>query len=601
MVPTMRPLTNRYCIWTQIRDESRNLKSFIEWHLSQGFEYFVIGDDRSVDSPREVLKEFIDKGIVSVYDASEHSENFGRFVGKSFFSSNDIIAFIDVDEFLRSSSGFAKTELDFAFINQDTDLVYLNWILRHERSLASSSLFEYRDSFPFGYPDIFTKYVVRYRAIQNLKESEQGCHFISGISSKRSVNGAYTEPSFIDLHERNTPRKSFRNNAYERIESPSTWQIPPSKPSLWLDHFFTRDFGDYFNYKSFYGNKNKIGFNDQIRGTGYFHEGLGENSVAPVKRFTSLNFCRLYPQIKRIDGSKSVVPAVETDKTVFLHMGLPKTGTTAFQRALADFSEQCSKSPIGYFRINGSDYEKEYRNGIDLTAAAESGIASTFRSTIDKYCDGFHKMDQPIQLISAEEFTRLNASDFGIIRSLFNQNGFSTCGIAVVRPFLDFATSFFKQYIRAHVDSDFHNLLTYKQIAESARLHVERLAVNCFLCDSYKVINYSRTNSANRIIEFIYQLENPIDLSDFEQIENQSISWQAASKLYSIRKSEALGNELESKEYLRLSADSYSYDTGIPISDPYYAVISQEQEKLKRFFSVFPQMHRWEHLFDQVR
>ena len=130
---------NRFCIWSQFRDDAHNLKEFIEWHLSQGFEYFVFGDDRSVDNPRQILQPYMEAGVVSLYDATMHSENYGRFIGKRHFEPDDIVAFIDVDEFVTSISGSATTELREMFTKPEVSIVYLNWFFRNSGTLESST------------------------------------------------------------------------------------------------------------------------------------------------------------------------------------------------------------------------------------------------------------------------------------------------------------------------------------------------------------------------------------------------------------------------------------------------------------------------------
>jgi hypothetical protein len=594
----MDKVSNRYCVWSQMRDDARNLQRFIEWHLSQGFEYFVFGDDRSVDNPRSILKPYIDKGIVDLYDATEHSENQGRFVGKSFFAKDDIIAFIDVDEFLRSVSGFAKNELDKIFSDRSTDILYLNWVFKSTGNTAPSLLGDYRDSFSYTQPDIFTKYVVRGSSVQNLKLGELSCHFASGIPIEKSKNGALSQPQFIEPTEPGDIRERVRNNQFIFSKTPMTWSLYPEDPKIWLDHFYTREFDDYFNYKSILGNKQGVGTANQIRAMGYYKHGLGDPNPALTRPLNSLNFCRLYPKLQSTPNSETPNNYSNTfTKAVYIHLGLPKTGTSAFQDAIFEFMKINPQSPIGYLRISDSKYKDEARNGLDLATSAKSDNYLEFRMTMEQYLGAIKEMPQKIHLITAEEFSTLESSEYGLIVKSFNDQKLSICAIAVIRPFIDFSISFFKQYVNAHVNSSYHTLLSYEQIAESARKHVERVVLNCMLSNDFKVVDYSAQGVSSRILNFIYQESEPIDLSKIEQRVNLSLNFQIADEAFKIRRSESVNNEFKSKEYLRAHASDSPTRYQLPLNHPYHRALIGEREKLEHFISTFPHQHRWDRLF----
>jgi hypothetical protein len=594
----MDKVRNRYCVWSQIRDEARNLQRFIEWHLSQGFEYFVFGDDRSIDNPRSILEPYIDLGIVDIYDATGHSENHGRFVGKSFFAKDDIVAFIDVDEFVRSVSGFATNELDEIFSDCSIEILYLNWVFKSTGTTAPSLLGDYRDSFAYTQPDIFTKYIVRSCSIQKLKESELSCHFAPGIPIEKSINGASSQPQFIKPNEPGDVRECVRNNQFTLSKEPLTWSLYPQDPKIRLDHFYTREFDNYFNFKSILGNKQGVGTANEIRGMGYYNHGLGRADIATERTFNSLNFRRLFPKLELPEQREiSNNRPNGNGKTVYIHMGLPKTGTTAFQDAILLYTKRNVLSPIGYVQIKNSDFMEYSQNGLDLTRTASHSTLDRFQNVIKDYCIAINDSDRLVHLITSEEFALMDSSFFGLVKQSFSNAGIHSCGIVVIRPFIEFALSFFKQYISMHVQMEYHTVLTYEQIAESARQHIERAVINCMLTSDFKVINYRKQSISNSIINFIYQESEPIDVSIIEQKTNIGLNLQTADALFLLRSVESVNNEYISKKYFQEHAADSPINYQLPSTHPYYIAIIRERERLKQFLSAFPHQHRWEHLF----
>lgn len=588
----------RYSIWSQIRDDSTNLKCFIEWHLSQGFEYFVFGDDRSIDNPAKSIESYVDRGIVEIYEATQHSESQGRYVGLKYFRPDDVIAFLDVDEFIRTKSGNAKSILENFFNDTNTNIVYLNWVLRHNGSFASSDLGDFRESFKFAMPDLHTKYIARASTLSSLKPGRHHAHFVQDLEFNESVNGAGLEPQFLNSPKTGSIRDLVRNDGHEIIKTPINWQIMPTDASIWIDHFYSKSFEIFYNRKALMGVKAGYSNTSLIRGTGYYQHGLGQHVVAKDMAFHSLNFRRLLPEIQRIDEGGSSKPIIDQyKKTIYIHFGLPKTGTTAFQEAIYRAASEHSQSPIGYVRLIDPENAPYSQNGLDLARAAKSGDLSRFKLVIEKYLKALNDDVSEFQLISSEEFSTLFASEFGLIKQAFADNRFRVCGIVVIRPFTDFAISFFKQYVSMHVQMEFHELMSFDQIAESARLHVEQTAINCMLSDDYQVVRYQKENLVNRITDFIYQGADRLDLSKYDSVANTSLSWATADELYRIRQGESLHNDFGSKEYLRLHIEDQDVISKISKKHPYFIAVDAEREKLEKFFSMFPHKHRWEHVF----
>ena len=54
-------------VLAQFKNETMNLKVWIEHYLWQGVEHFYLIDNGSTDNPLSILQEYINRGIVSYY------------------------------------------------------------------------------------------------------------------------------------------------------------------------------------------------------------------------------------------------------------------------------------------------------------------------------------------------------------------------------------------------------------------------------------------------------------------------------------------------------------------------------------------------------
>lgn len=88
-----------------LQNEAPYLKEWIEFHRILGVEHFYLYNNRSVDKPLEVLKPYIEKGIVTY----KYWPHVGQVYAQSVAyddclaetkKSSDWVAYIDIDEFL---------------------------------------------------------------------------------------------------------------------------------------------------------------------------------------------------------------------------------------------------------------------------------------------------------------------------------------------------------------------------------------------------------------------------------------------------------------------------------------------------------------------
>jgi FkbM family methyltransferase len=61
------PMQYNLCIMSIFKNETMNLKTWIEHYIWQGVEHFYLIDNGSTDNPLEILREYIDKGIITYY------------------------------------------------------------------------------------------------------------------------------------------------------------------------------------------------------------------------------------------------------------------------------------------------------------------------------------------------------------------------------------------------------------------------------------------------------------------------------------------------------------------------------------------------------
>lgn len=121
-------------IVSMFRNEAPYLKEWVEYHALAGVGHFWLFNDRSTDNWQEVLKPFIDQGLVEVThwptpeggswvttQVRAFREGLRRAKGKA-----DWVAFIDLDEFLLPMQGKSLPEcLETNFWNASG--VHVNW------------------------------------------------------------------------------------------------------------------------------------------------------------------------------------------------------------------------------------------------------------------------------------------------------------------------------------------------------------------------------------------------------------------------------------------------------------------------------------------
>lgn len=126
-----------------IKNETMNLKVFIEHYIKQGVDRFYIVDNGSEDNPLEILQPYIDSGYVKYFNMPERYNQPEKYrqiiVQEKLKEKTDWLIICDADEFFygvpKKLSVTLKEDFDFA------EMVACNW-----RMFGSSGLKEHPES-----------------------------------------------------------------------------------------------------------------------------------------------------------------------------------------------------------------------------------------------------------------------------------------------------------------------------------------------------------------------------------------------------------------------------------------------------------------------
>ena len=165
-------------ILAQFKNETMNLKLWLDHHLWQGVQHFFLIDNGSTDNPLLILKEYIDKGIVSYFyrpKLASQVENYRNIFAKYIWTQSYWLAVIDLDEFLY---GVDHTLVSKLKTLQNYNLIYCNWFsygtsgcIKHPTDLRLSNIHRQPEI-----DSINTKYIVKPLSI--LDPSQLWIHWI---------------------------------------------------------------------------------------------------------------------------------------------------------------------------------------------------------------------------------------------------------------------------------------------------------------------------------------------------------------------------------------------------------------------------------------
>ena len=171
-----------------LKNETMNLKMWIDHYLWQGVEHFYLIDNGSDDNPLDILKEYIDKNIVTYYYKPEKHKQLEhyQFVFDNAQLKNNTYWLIisDLDEFFYGVDKKLITKLKtLEFYN----VIYCNWLMFGHENLQDHPI-DIRTSIIHRENNINenTKYIFKPSKIHN--SSQLWIHYLLDLHGNKIDN-----------------------------------------------------------------------------------------------------------------------------------------------------------------------------------------------------------------------------------------------------------------------------------------------------------------------------------------------------------------------------------------------------------------------------
>lgn len=195
------------------KDEGPYFKEWIEWHRKMGVEKFYIYDNESTDSTKEVLKPYIEAGIVDYCYFPGYRKQLAAYddcLEKHRLEAR-WIAFIDLDEFIVPIKD--KTIPQFLKRFEDSPAVEINWLVygsggAKKREQGGVMTRFKRHSLPGHRLNRHVKSIVDPRRVFSMI----GCHEVARISGKAA--DSHGNPITKNFREREPQQDVIRINHY---------------------------------------------------------------------------------------------------------------------------------------------------------------------------------------------------------------------------------------------------------------------------------------------------------------------------------------------------------------------------------------------------
>jgi hypothetical protein len=169
-----------------LKNETMNLKIWIEHYLWQGVEHFYLIDNGSDDNPLSILQEYIDNGIVTYYYLPQRHRQVDhyRYVFDNANLKNETywLAVCDLDEFFFGVDKNLKIKL--RTLEDHYDYILCNWKMfgsdgheTHPEDIRRDITFRKKDLWSE------TKYIFKPQIIDN--SSRIWIHWLIDIEVKR--------------------------------------------------------------------------------------------------------------------------------------------------------------------------------------------------------------------------------------------------------------------------------------------------------------------------------------------------------------------------------------------------------------------------------
>jgi glycosyltransferase involved in cell wall biosynthesis len=157
-------------VLSTFKNETMNLKIWLEHYIWQGVEHFYLIDNGSTDNPLEILQEYIDKNIVSYFYLPEkHNQvkNYRKiFDEEKLKETTEWLIVCDLDEFFYGVDNKLITKIKS--LNNFFDYILCNWEMFGSDGLIEQP-FDIRTSITHCDKKLWkeTKYIFKPKKIKN--------------------------------------------------------------------------------------------------------------------------------------------------------------------------------------------------------------------------------------------------------------------------------------------------------------------------------------------------------------------------------------------------------------------------------------------------
>lgn len=111
------------------KNESHAIREWVEHYINQGVDHFFMIDNGSTDNTTQKIKEYVDKGLISlITDSTKWAqiELYNKHYLKKCKSSEWVIV-CDLDEFIYARNGFSKISDYLKARKSETGLIRVPW------------------------------------------------------------------------------------------------------------------------------------------------------------------------------------------------------------------------------------------------------------------------------------------------------------------------------------------------------------------------------------------------------------------------------------------------------------------------------------------
>jgi len=173
-----------------LKNETMNLKLWLDHYIWQGVEHFFLIDNGSTDDPLSILQEYIDNGLVTYYYGPDkhYQEPYYRYM----YDREDIknktywLAICDLDEFIFGVDRKLTIKLKTL---EAFKIIYCNWFMFGSEGLISHPP-DMRTANLHREPNVqhYTKYIFKTSALEHT--SQITCHGLANFNDIKRIRFA---------------------------------------------------------------------------------------------------------------------------------------------------------------------------------------------------------------------------------------------------------------------------------------------------------------------------------------------------------------------------------------------------------------------------